>query len=679
MKTNLYNTLFNYYNDLSIAKKLRFMGVSTVALVGMISLFFILIYQYNNEKTLLENHVKTLTMVVADNIAPAVLFDDTDQIHKILISLRHKDEVQHAYVLGRESNLLGDYHSAQEESLDEGIYKALNRNGAQQWRGLQLFTLIDIEADGQKVGSLVIVASIYAFIYQMLFEIFVLLLIVSGSILVTYKYRALLRDSILKPIAQLNMLTGKIIETKNLNNKIPVYSKDEIGELAKNFNSMLEDLSKTHTELNRQKDSLAYKAHHDALTGLPNRALFNDRLEQAISKARRHKEKIALFFIDLDHFKEINDTLGHEVGDEVLKFFASRLNASVRTEDTIARLGGDEFMVIMENLQNPEAISVVANKIVSIVKEPIIFGDQTLNLGTSIGISVYPQNGETSEALIKSADIAMYKAKDEGRDNYQFYTPEMKALALERMENEAALRNVVENEELILYFQPQVNVDRNEISGYDVNIRWQHPQKGLIDFSEFKQLAVETGVLMKIEQWLLKTALFEAGQRQKEPMLTKQRMILNLSLKLVMQKTFAGELKDLLTRNQCDPEEIEIGIRESELLGNQERAISALQVLSNMGLKLTINEFATADISLTYLSRLPVNNLRVDRSLTADIVKNSTVLKAAGALAQSLGLGLIAEGVDTENERVFLNEQGYTFMQGRLFGSAGTALEMHQN
>lgn len=678
MKTNLYNTLFNYYNNLSIAKKLRFMGVSTVALVGMISLFFILIYQYNNEKRLLENHVKTLTMVVADNIAPAVLFDDTDQIQKILISLRHKEEVQHAYVLGRESELLGDYHSVQNESLDKGIFKALNRNGAQQWRGLQLFTLIDIEADGQKVGSLVIVASIYAFIYQMFFEIFILLMIVAGSILVTYKYRALLRDSILKPIAQLNMLTGKIIETKNLNNKIPVYSKDEIGELAKNFNSMLEDLSKTHTELNRQKDSLAYKAHHDALTGLPNRALFNDRLEQAISKARRNKEKIALFFIDLDHFKEINDTLGHEVGDEVLKFFASRLNASVRTEDTIARLGGDEFMVIMENLQNPEAISVVANKIVSIVKEPIVFGDQTLNLGTSIGISVYPQNGETSEALIKSADIAMYKAKDEGRDNYQFYTPEMKALALERMENEAALRNVVENEELILYFQPQVNVERDELSGYDVNIRWQHPQKGLIDFSEFKQLAVETGVLMKIEQWLLKTALFEAGQRQKESMMTK-RMILNLSLKQVMQKTFAGELKELLTRNQCDPDEIEIGIRESELLGNQERAISALQGLSDMGLKLTINEFATADISLTYLSRLPVNNLRVDRSLTADIVKNSAVLKAAGALAQSLGLGLVAEGVDTENERVFLKEQGYTFMQGRLFGSAGTALDLHQN
>lgn len=654
------------------------MGVSTVALVGMISLFFILIYQYSNEKILLENHVKTLTMVVADNIAPAVLFDDTDQIQKILISLRHKDEVQHAYVLGRESKLLGDYHSVQKESLDKGIYKALNRNGAQQWRGLQLFTLIDIEADGQKVGSLVIVASIYAFIYQMLFEIFILLLIVSGSILVTYKYRALLRDSILKPIAQLNMLTGKIIETKNLNNKIPVYSEDEIGELARNFNSMLEDLSKTHTELNRQKDSLAYKAHHDALTGLPNRALFNDRLEQAISKARRYNEKIALFFIDLDHFKEINDTLGHEVGDEVLKFFATRLNASVRTEDTIARLGGDEFMVIMENLQNPEAISVVANKIVSIVKEPIIFGDQTLNLGTSIGISVYPQNGETSEALIKSADIAMYKAKDEGRDNYQFYTPEMKALALERMENEAALRNAVENEELILYFQPQVDVERDEIIAYDVSIKWQHPQKGLIDFSDFKQLAVEIGVFMKIEQWLMKTALYEAGMWRKTGLMT-QGIILNLSMKLVMDKAFGSDLNGLLEANACSAEDIEISVREDELPENQERTVKTLQVLSNMGLKLTICGFGISNTSLNYLSSLPIDNLKVDPSLNADSSKNSAVLKAASALAQSFGLGLIAEGVDTEETKLFLKEQGYTLMQGKMFAQAVRATQMHQS
>ena len=674
MKFTMFDKLSHYYNNLSIAKKLKFMGISTVALVGTISIFFILIYQYSNEKALLENHVKTLTMVVADNIAPAVLFEDREQVSKILISLRHKDEVQHAYVLSKKSDVLGSYHSAQKQSMDKDILEDLKKDEPQQWRGLQLYTLVAIKADRQEVGSIVIVASIYAFIYQMLLEIFILALIVIASILVTHKYRALLRDSILKPIAELNTLTSKIIETKNLRNKIPVYNQDEIGELAENFNSMLDDLDKTHTELNRQKDSLAYKAHHDTLTGLPNRALFNDRLEQAITKARRYKEEIALFFIDLDHFKQINDTLGHEVGDEVLKFFAKRLNASVRTEDTIARIGGDEFMVIMESLQTPEAISVVANKIVSIVKEPIILGEQTLNLGTSIGICVYPHNGETSEVLLKNADTAMYKAKAEGRDNYQFYTPEMKQFALKRMENEADLRSAIENEEFTLYYQPQFDVRCDEVTGYEADVKWQHPQKGLIDFSDFKQLAVEMGAFIKIERWLVKAAIHEAG-RWREKGVTK-RIILNLSIKIITEKDFAAKLKEMLDINGCRAEEIEIGVRESELLNDQERSIEALQTLANMGLILTINDFGVTDTSLTYLSRLPIHNLKIARTLSANVSENSVVLKAIGALAKSMELHLIAEGVETSEEKEFLKDHGYELMQGTLFGRAISPTEM---
>ena len=651
------------------------MGATTVALVGSISIFFILIYQYGNEKTLLENHVKTLTMVVADNIAPAVLFDDTEQVQKILISLRHKNEVQHAYVLGKTSDVLGSYHSTQTKNMDKDILAGLKEDESQQWRGLQLYTLVAITADGKQVGSIVIVASIYAFIFQMLLEILILVSIVIASILVTHKYRALLRDSILKPIAELNTLTSKIIETKNLRNKIPVYSKDEIGELAENFNSMLDDLDKTNTELNQQKDSLAYKAHHDALTGLPNRALFNDRLEQAITKARRHKEEIALFFIDLDHFKQINDTLGHEVGDEVLKFFAKRLNDSVRTEDTIARIGGDEFMVIMESLQTPEAISVVANKIVSIVKEPIILGEKTLNLGTSIGISVYPHNGETSEILLKNADTAMYKAKDEGRDNYQFYTPEMKELAQKRKEDEAALRRAIENEELKLYYQPRVDVDRDEISGYEVEVKWQHPQKGLIDFSDFKQLAVEMGAFVKIEEWLVKAAIQEAGiWRINEA--DCQNIILNLSTKTVLDKRFITAIKELMDENGCDAEAFEIGIRENELIANQEHSIERLYQLNAMGFKLTINDFGVTNTSLTYLSRLPIDNLKIARTLTVNISENSVVVKTIGALAESMGLNLIADGVKTSTEKEFLAAYGYGLMQGELFGEVIPLSEM---
>ncbi len=675
MKFTLFDNFFRYYNNLSIAQKLRFMGVTTIALVGNISIFFILIYQYNNERSLLENHAKTLTMVVADNIAPAVLFDDIEQIHKILFSLRHKEEVRHAYAVDKESEVLGSYHSEDGATLQQETIDSLKTNASQQWNGLELYTMVAINAEQQQIGSIVLVTSLYAFIYQMLIEVLVLVLIVMVSILLTHKYRARLRDSILNPIAELNTLTGKIIETKNLRNKIPVYNEDEIGELAKNFNSMLEDLNKTHIELNQQKDDFSYKAHHDALTNLPNRALFNDRLEQAITKARRHKEEFALFFIDLDHFKQVNDTLGHEMGDEVLKFFAKRLDDSVRTEDTIARIGGDEFMVIMESLHTPEAISVVANKIVSIVKEPIILGEQTLHLGTSIGISVYPHNGETSEVLLKNADIAMYKAKDEGRDNYQFYTPEMKELALQRKEDEAMLRSAIENEEFILYYQPQFDVDRDEVSGYEVHVKWQHPQKGLIDFSEFKQMAMDMGAFIKIERWLVKAAMQEVGELRAIGVMSR-RIILNLSMKMVMDSTFFNQIKEQMEQYGCQAEGLEIGIRESELLDHQDSAVELLQTLSDMGFKITVNNFGITDTSLTYLSRLPINNLKVASSLIANISENEVVVKVIGALAKSMGADLIAEGVQTSEQRDRLTAQGYTLMQGTLFGKAVPVTEI---
>jgi len=652
------------------------MGVTTIALVGNISIFFILIYQYNNERSLLENHAKTLTMVVADNIAPAVLFDDIEQIHKILFSLRHKDEVRHAYAVDKDSEVLGSYHSEDGATLKKETIESLKTNASQQWNGLELYTMVAINAEQQQIGSIVLVTSLYAFIYQMLIEILVLVLIVMVSILLTHKYRARLRDSILNPIAELNTLTGKIIETKNLRNKIPVYNDDEIGELAKNFNSMLEDLDKTHIELNQQKDHFSYKAHHDALTNLPNRALFNDRLEQAITKARRHKEEFALFFIDLDHFKQINDTLGHEMGDEVLKFFAKRLDDSVRTEDTIARIGGDEFMVIMESLQTPEAISVVANKIVSIVKEPIVLGEQTLHLGTSIGISVYPHNGETSELLLKNADTAMYKAKNEGRDNYQFYTPEMKQLAVDRKKREVQLRDAVDKGAFILDYQPRVDLHQ-EITGYEPAVKWQHPEKGLVDFSDFRQLSKDIGLFFQIEQWLIKQAIQELGQWQ-EKSATNRRVILNLSMKTAREKTFATDLKTMLDAERCPVEQVEISISENELIDDHKGCIEAFKILNEMGLKLTITEFGVANMSLSYLSHLPVHNLQVAHSLIANLPEGAVVIKAVAALAKSMDLELIATGIESESEKELLAGYGYTFMQGTLFGSTVSAAQLRQ-
>lgn len=666
MKLTLFKNSFEYYNRLTIAKKLQFIGVTTLALVGNISIVLILLYEFYNERQLLESHVKTLSMVIADNIAPALLFDDKDQVQKILQTLRHKQEVQYAYAYNDKDQELGAYQNSQSRALDSKRLEAVKTSGTLIWKGLKLYIHTPVKADGQVVGTVVIVASIYAFIYQMLVEILILLLIIVIAILATYKHRRKLLESILIPIGELNTLTSEIIETKNLRIKIPVYNEDEIGELAKNFNVMLEKLDLSHTELNLQKDSLAYKAHHDALTGLPNRALFNDRLEQAITKARRHKEEIAIFFIDLDHFKEINDTLGHEMGDEVLKFFAQRLKDSVRTEDTIARMGGDEFMVIMENLQSSDAISVVANKIVSIVKEPIVLGEKTLHLGTSIGISVYPHNGESSEILLKNADSAMYKAKDAGRDNYQFYTPEMKAYAQKRKETETMLQDAIRDNALTLKYAPRFNATQGEVVAHEAVVIWRHPEKGDLEFKMFRQLAFAMGLMDKIESWLLQRAVQELKMWQEKGL--KESLVLRLCISYVMKEDFFEILESLLQQYSVEANTIELVIEGKELFDNQEMVTVLFEKLEAVGLVLCVSDFGMANTSLGLLSHLPVNRVEVAPSLVEAYEKEEKALQAIAAVAISLNLSLLASKVETQEQKVFLQKHGVAFMQGGFCG-----------
>ena len=674
MKLTFFKNSFEHYNRLTIAKKLQFIGVTTLALVGNISIVLILLYEFYNERQLLESHVKTLSMVIADNIAPALLFDDKDQVQKILQTLEHKQEVQFAYAYNDKDEQLGAYQNVQSQALDSASFEAVKNREQLIWKGLQLYIQTPVKADGEVVGSVVIVASIYAFIYEMLIEILILLLIIVIAILATYKHRRKLLESILGPIGELNRLTSEIIKTKNLRIKIPVYNEDEIGELAKNFNEMLKKLDHSHQELNRQKDSLAYQAHHDALTGLPNRALFNDRLEQAISKARRHKEEIAIFFIDLDHFKEINDTLGHEMGDEVLKFFAKRLKDSVRTEDTIARMGGDEFMVIMENLQSADAISVVANKIVSIVKEPIVLGENTLHLGTSIGISVYPHNGETSEVLLKNADSAMYKAKNEGRDNYQFYTPEMKAMAQRRQETEMMLREAVQDETLILKYAPRYSVIEEKVLSYEAVVIWSHPLKGDLEFKAFRQLAFEMGLRDAIESWLLRHAFHEFKLWQEKGL--RAALALRLSISHLVREGTFKILEDLLHEYDIQADNIELIIEGKELLENQEMVTELFEKLESMGFVLCVSGFGMADLSLGCLSHLPLKRVEIASSLIEAYKKEERALQTIAAVADALKLSLIASMVETQEQKEFLQRYGVEWMQGKFYGSVSSIEEI---
>ncbi len=432
--------------------------------------------------------------------------------------------------------------------------------------------------------------------------------------------------------------------------------------------------------LKEQKEILAHQVHHDALTGLPNRVLFNDRLGQAIYKAKRNKAQIAVFFIDLDHFKQINDSLGHDVGDEVLKNFTHRLQASVREEDTLARMGGDEFMLIMEKLQDPQSAVLLAEKIIEAMKAPMLIDEHHLFLTGSIGISLYPQDGESVQTLIKNADAAMYRAKDEGRNSYQFYTAEMTELAFERVLMESNLRRAVDNEELIVYYQPQIDAKSERIIGMEALIRWEHPELGLVAPNRFLPLAEETGLIVELDHWVMETAMAQM-QKWYELGYHPGKIALNLSIKQLQEKEMLSILLEMIEKSGCSMENIELEVTEREMMKKPETSIARLHEISKMGISLALDDFGTGYSSLSYLKRLPIDKLKIDQSFVRDLPgdeEDAAITRAVIALAQSLNLEIVAEGVETEGQRDFMLENGCPNIQGYLYARPMPAEEIEK-
>jgi len=427
-----------------------------------------------------------------------------------------------------------------------------------------------------------------------------------------------------------------------------------------------------------QKDILRYQAHHDALTGLSNRVLFSDRLKQGIIKAKRHKTGLALFFIDLDKFKHINDSLGHAVGDRVLKLVSKRLEGIIRKEDTLARLSGDEFTVIMEELTQPEDASLLAEKILKVLAESMQIDDHILYVSGSIGISIYPQDTTDAQELLKYADTAMYKAKEEGRNTFQFYSSEMTEFALERMVMKTSLRQAIENEELIIHYQPQINTSTNTLVGLEALVRWQHPTMGILSPDTFITLAEETGMIVEIDQWVMKTAMNQVSKWYGAG-LKPGVLALNLSIKQLERVDFLQIVEACIKTHGFKPGWLELEITERQMLKKTEEAIEKLDQINDLCISISIDDFGTGYSSLALLKRLPIHRLKIDRSFIRDIPEDEedvAIVKAIIALAGSLKLDLIAEGVETSEQRDFLIDNGCINIQGHYYSHPMPAEEM---
>jgi diguanylate cyclase (GGDEF)-like protein len=425
------------------------------------------------------------------------------------------------------------------------------------------------------------------------------------------------------------------------------------------------DLMKTITE--RTQANLYSLAHFDALTGLPNRLLFLDRLSQTMAQAHRNERLVAVMLLDLDRFKAINDTLGHTMGDLLLKSVAERLVGCVREDDTVARLGGDEFTIMLPEIHHIQGAATVAQKILDALAQPFFLDGHELFVGVSIGIVLYPFD-EDLNVLLRNADIAMYEAKQHGGNAYQFYTAEMNTATLERLSLEGALRRALARGEFELHYQPQVDLARGEIVGVEALLRWRHPDLGLLGPMEFIPLAEENGLIVPIGEWVLRTACAQVRAWQ-EAGLRPIRVAVNLSVRQFYQKDLVEIVARILEQTGVDSRYIEFEITESCLMQNTQAMVALLTELNRLGVRFSIDDFGTGYSSLAYLKRFPIDTLKIDRSFVCDIgtdPDDAAIVKAIIALAHSLEMRVVAEGVETPEQLHFLRTHGCDEIQGYL-------------
>jgi diguanylate cyclase (GGDEF)-like protein/PAS domain S-box-containing protein len=418
------------------------------------------------------------------------------------------------------------------------------------------------------------------------------------------------------------------------------------------------------------EQQMEYQAYHDALTGLANRRLFQEHLTLAIALAQRKRRPLAVLFLDLDHFKVVNDSLGHTLGDTLLREIATRLRASVREGDVVARVGGDEFTVVLQELEKKEDAAVMAQRLLRIISEPMEVDGQRLYVTTSIGITVYPDDGEDAETLLKNADNAMYRAKAVGRNTYEMSTQELSRSMQERLTLESGLHQAMERNEFEVYYQPQIDIRAMKIIGMEALLRWRHPERGLMSPGSFLSVAEERGFIVLIGDWVLRTALQQA-KIFTDLGFPDFRVAVNLSARQFRELSLVDGIENAVKESRVDPRLLELEITESVAMENVELTFKVLERLRRLGISIAIDDFGMGHSSLSYLKRFPIDALKIDRNFVEDLpdrVEDAAIVRSVIELAHGLNLRVVAEGVETKPQLDFLKEHGCREVQGFYFG-----------
>ena len=431
------------------------------------------------------------------------------------------------------------------------------------------------------------------------------------------------------------------------------------------------------TEAKHSQNRLQELVNHDPLTGLPNRRLFTELLEHAIKRAEREQHQIALLFVDLDRFKSINDSLGHQVGDKLLYEVSKRIHHTVRDSDVLARLGGDEFLVMMDDIKTIEDAASVAQKIIYALQIEFHIDGKEIFIGASVGISIFPKDGNDVEGLIKAADIAMYQIKNRGKNNYCLYSEELSKNAVERFTLESELRHALARKQFEVHYQPQISLLTGEIIGAEALIRWRHPTLGLVSPARFIPIAEETGLIVQIGEWVLRQAAKQAMAWINDGY-TMQWISVNVSGVQIMRSNFYDTVYGILVETDCKPQILELEITESTVMQNTEFVIDTFNNIKQLGVRVAIDDFGTGYSSLSNLKRLPLSKIKIDQSFVRglpDDLNDAAITNTINAMARNLGFSVIAEGVETNAQAEFLKNMGCEEAQGYLYGKPIDAIE----
>ncbi|MCD6527962.1 MAG: EAL domain-containing protein [Desulfuromonas sp.] len=654
--------------NLPLRYKLNSIIVAVTAIT--ISLVSIAYYIHQNQVIKEEATVElaTLSRIYSDSCTAALSFDDKNGVTTLLSSLAAKPNVRAASVLDKNGNIFANYLAPDvPQSMLSAFLPHQPRADNKVTAKPELFHLrTPIVLDHETIGDFVIVADFSDIrAAQSRFLLF-LGAVFSFALFVSFFFSSRLQKHITAPIHNLITTMKKVSESNDLSLRVNSETNEELGQLCSGFNTMLEKIEQQDNLLEEQKENLRFLATHDALTGLPNRILLYDRLRKGIARARREKLEIAILFVDLDRFKNINDTMGHDIGDILLKTVASRLRSAVREYDTVARFGGDEFVIMLDSL-NMSDIEHIATKISQAVKEPVELQGKQVIITPSIGISSFPQHGSTPVELIKYADVAMYHAKNNGRNASQRYLPAMTSLLHSRFNMENKLYNAMANNELSIHYQPQFDLQSGTICGCEALLRWQ-VDGHYVSPVEFIPIAEDNGLIVPIGRWVLQQACRQAThwQRPGQPPIT---VAVNVSARQLFASDLLLDVEESLRTSGLPASCLELEITESMLMADVEKAISIMDRLSAMGVEIAMDDFGTGYSSLSYLKRFPLSKLKIDRSFVRDVLHNAddaAITKAVISMSLALKIDVLAEGIETQEQLDFLHQLKCHYGQGYL-------------